>query len=71
MIAMAWSAKRQQSASPQRLHSADETVVGLQELLTYGLKGTAAYADHARILGQEDEAVYAFFHEALEFPGGG
>ena len=37
----------------------------LQELLVYGLKGTAAYADHAAILGESDEAVYAFFHEAL------
>ncbi len=42
-------------------------VVGLQELLTYGLKGAAAYADHALILGKEDEAVWAFFHEALDF----
>ncbi|MGA2865741.1 MAG: hydroxylamine reductase [Verrucomicrobiota bacterium] len=38
---------------------------GLQELLTYGLKGMAAYADHARILGHEAEAVYAFLAEAL------
>ena len=29
------------------------------------MKGIAAYADHARILGQEDDAVYAFIHEAL------
>ncbi len=43
-----------------------EDVTGLQELLTYGLKGTAAYADHAQILGQEDDAVYAFFHEQLD-----
>jgi len=35
------------------------------EILTYGLKGMAAYADHARILGNEDEEVYAFFHKAL------
>ena len=42
-------------------------VVGLQELLTYGLKGAAAYADHAQILGQEDPEVYAFFHEALAY----
>ena len=42
-------------------------VAGLQELLTYGLKGTAAYADHAQILGREDEEVYRFFHEALDF----
>ena len=42
-------------------------VVGLHELLIYGLKGAAAYADHALILGQQDEAVWAFFHEALDF----
>ena len=42
-------------------------VTGVQELLTYGLKGTAAYADHARILGQTDDEVYAYFHEALDF----
>jgi len=42
-------------------------VSGLQELITYGLKGTAAYADHAYVLGQKDEAVFAFFHEALNF----
>jgi len=45
-------------------------ITGLQELLMYGLKGTAAYADHAQILGQEDETVYAFFHEALDFLAG-
>ncbi len=42
-------------------------VGGLQELITYGLKGTAAYADHAYVLGQKDQAVFAFFHEALNF----
>jgi hydroxylamine reductase len=40
---------------------------GLQELLVYGIKGAAAYADHAQILGQEAEAVYAFFAEALSY----
>jgi hydroxylamine reductase len=40
---------------------------GLQELIKYGLKGMAAYADHARILGVEDDSAYAFFHEALDF----
>jgi len=44
-----------------------EDVAGLQELLTYGLKGAAAYADHAQILGVEDETVWGFFHEALYF----
>jgi hydroxylamine reductase len=42
-------------------------VVGLQELLTYGIKGLAAYADHALVLGKEDDDVYAFIHEALDF----
>lgn len=44
-----------------------EDITGLQELLTYGLKGAAAYADHAQILGVEGEDVYAAFHEALDF----
>jgi hydroxylamine reductase len=44
-----------------------DDAAGLQELLTYGLKGMAAYADHALILGQEDKAVYSFIHEALDF----
>ena len=37
----------------------------LSQILTYGIKGVAAYADHARILGQEDDVVYAFIHEGL------
>ncbi len=44
-----------------------EDISGLQELLLYGLKGTASYADHAFILGKEDREVFAFFHEALDF----
>ena len=40
---------------------------GLQELLLYGLKGAAAYLDHAHILGKDDDEIYAFFHEALDF----
>ena len=35
--------------------------------MTYGLKGFAAYADHARKLGKEDDKVYAFMHEALDY----
>lgn len=51
----------------KRKEALGDDVTGLQELLTYGLKGTAAYADHAQILGKEDDKVYAFFHEALDF----
>ncbi|RPJ72813.1 MAG: hydroxylamine reductase, partial [Desulfobacteraceae bacterium] len=45
--------------------AADPDAQGLRELLIYGLKGVAAYADHAWILGKKDESVYAFIHEAL------
>jgi hydroxylamine reductase len=44
-----------------------EDITGLQELLTYGLKGTAAYADHALVLGHESEEVYAAFHAMLDY----
>lgn len=50
-----------------RLESLGDDVAGLQELITYGLKGMAAYADHALVLGQESDEVYAFFHEAMNF----
>ncbi|MGA1797019.1 MAG: hydroxylamine reductase [bacterium] len=40
-------------------------ILSLREILMYGLKGIAAYADHAEILGIEDGRVYAFVHEAL------
>jgi len=50
-----------------RREAEGDDVVGLQELLTYALKGAAAYADHAMILGVEDESVWSFFHEALAY----
>ena len=42
-------------------------LVGLENLIVYGLKGMAAYADHAWILDKQDAKVNAFFHEALDF----
>jgi hydroxylamine reductase len=50
-----------------RLSAYGPDVAGLQELVVYGVKGTAAYADHAKVLGVEDDRVYAFFHESLDF----
>lgn len=47
------------------LATGDEDVRSLRELLVYGLKGIAAYADHAAVLGHEDPAVHAFVLEAL------
>lgn len=51
----------------KKLETLGADVAGLQELILYGVKGTAAYADHAAVLGKEDNSVYAFFHEALDF----
>jgi hydroxylamine reductase len=43
----------------------DADIQSLQETLLYGLKGMAAYAHHARRLGQVDPEVDAFTEEAL------
>ncbi|MDD5737555.1 MAG: hydroxylamine reductase [Candidatus Omnitrophica bacterium] len=43
----------------------NEDARSLQELLLYGLKGMAAYADHASVLGLEDEEVNSYFYKAL------
>lgn len=43
----------------------DPDMQSLQEILLYGVKGMAAYANHARRLGKSDEAVSAFIEEAL------
>ena len=51
----------------KRFEKFGKDITGLQDLLLFGLKGMAAYADHAHILGQEDSAVFAFFHEALDY----
>jgi len=44
----------------------DPDVRSLRELIIYGLKGMAAYADHAYLAGGQDESVLAFMQEALE-----
>ena len=43
----------------------DPDIRSLRELLVYGIKGVAAYADHAAILGQTDNKVFAFIQEAM------
>lgn len=40
-------------------------ILSLQHILLYGMEGVAAYAHHARILGQQDDAVYDFLQEGL------
>ncbi|MDD3619360.1 MAG: hydroxylamine reductase [Desulfobulbaceae bacterium] len=43
----------------------DENIRSLKQTLLYGLKGIAAYADHAWILGQRDDAIAGFMYDAL------
>lgn len=45
--------------------SIDPDIHSLQQTVIYGIKGISAYADHAQILGQQDDKVYAFVQEAL------
>lgn len=54
-------------AIDRRIDRSGPDVTGLEELALYGLKGAAAYADHAQILGTYDPEVYAGFHKALDF----
>jgi hydroxylamine reductase len=42
----------------------DVNIRSLKQTLLYGLKGIAAYADHAAILGQKDPAIAAFWFRA-------
>ena len=47
------------------LAESNEDIRSLKELITYGLKGLAAYLHHANVLGQEDESLDAFQQETL------
>ncbi|KTA94074.1 hydroxylamine reductase [Aeromonas salmonicida subsp. smithia] len=44
-----------------------EDIMGLRLLCLYGLKGTAAYMEHARVLGQQDSEVAAEFHRIMSW----
>ena len=47
------------------LDTEDVDVRSLRELLTYGLKGVAAYTDHAYILRKTNDEIFTFLHDAL------
>jgi len=47
------------------LATEDEDVRSLRELLTYGVKGIAAYAEHAYALEYKEEGIFAFIEKAL------
>lgn len=47
------------------LSTVNEDVRSLREMIIYGLKGMAAYAEHALNIGKVDLDIYAFIYEAL------
>jgi len=59
--------KQAEAVSILKRKAASPDITSIQEIILYGLKGAAAYADHARVLGRESEEVYAFFQEAMGF----
>ncbi|HBA54197.1 MAG TPA: hydroxylamine reductase, partial [Syntrophorhabdus aromaticivorans] len=58
--------KQGEIASLEARPGADLDVRSLQHTLLFGLKGVAAYAYHALILGHEDQKVYDFIDDALD-----
>ena len=48
-----------------QLWNADEDIRSLKSLILFGIRGMAAYAYHAAVLGYRDESVNAFFYKAL------
>ena len=49
----------------EHLWTANEDVRSLKSFILFGLRGMAAYAYHAMVLGYTDETVNAFFYKAL------
>ncbi|HOP69682.1 MAG: hydroxylamine reductase [Dethiobacteria bacterium] len=47
------------------LATADEDIRSLREMITYGLKGMAAYTEHAKNIGKENLEINAFIYKAL------
>ena len=48
-----------------KLWNADEDIRSLKSLILFGIRGVAAYAYHAAVLGYKDDAVYKFLYKAL------
>lgn len=55
----------QKAGSVGILSTQNEDVRSLREIITYGVKGMAAYAEHARNIGKESMEIYSFIYEAL------
>lgn len=58
-----------QFALNRQKNEVGEDVIGLRLLCLYGLKGAAAYMEHARVLGQTDSDVAGKFHAFMAYLG--
>ena len=56
---------QEKAATVGVLATKNEDVRSLRELITYGVKGLAAYSHHALNIGKENNELYAFVYEAL------
>ncbi|MEA4988572.1 MAG: hydroxylamine reductase [Anaerovorax sp.] len=55
----------EKAASVGVLSTENEDVRSLREMIIYGIKGMAAYAEHAKNLGKEELDIYTFIYEAM------
>ncbi len=47
------------------LATEDADIRSLREMITYGIKGIAAYTEHSYNLGKESDEIYSFIYEAM------
>ena len=66
---LTWMGSRNDYAEKSRvvgvLRESNEDLRSLKELIVYGLKGMAAYHEHAMRLGYNDEDIHAFMQSAI------
>ncbi len=63
--------KRNNNYDMNDLWNADEDIRSLKSLILFGIRGMAAYAYHAEVLGYTDKTVNRFFYKALNTIGMG
>lgn len=65
MTAGCSSCAKKKDYDMENLWNAQEDIRSLKSLILFGIRGVAAYAYHAMILGYEDETVNRFIYKAL------
>ncbi len=56
---------KQGEASPIVPNEVNADISSMEQTTLYGLKGIAAYAYHAQVMGYRDDSIYEYLHEAL------